>query len=53
MGKHRVYVMRPYMLYLVDTAIFMDQSDIYVDVLSLRYLKDFERIHEYNLRLFI
>lgn len=43
MGINRAYVMRAYMLYLVDTVIFVDQSATYMDVVYLRYFEDFER----------
>ncbi|XP_050890136.1 uncharacterized protein LOC127095499 [Lathyrus oleraceus] len=45
---HRAYAMRAYLLYLVGTAIFMDNSVTYMDVIYLRYFENFERIHEYN-----
>lgn len=45
---HKVYEMRAYLLYLIDTAIFMDKSATYVDLVYLWYFEDFERIHEYN-----
>lgn len=48
MGQHIMYAMRAYLLYLVGTTIFMDKSAIYVDVLYLRYFKDFKWIHEYS-----
>lgn len=43
--------MRAYMLYLVGTVIFVDKGVTYTDVINLRYLEDFERIHEYNWRV--
>lgn len=48
MGLHIAHAMRAYLLYLVDTAIFMNKSATYADVVYLRYFLDFERIHEYN-----
>lgn len=48
MGQHIAYAMRAYLLYLVGTAIFVDKSATYLDVLYLRYFEDIEQIHEYN-----
>lgn len=36
-GLHIAYDMRAYLLYLVDTAIFMENNSIYTDVVYLRY----------------
>lgn len=47
-GRHKAYAMRAYLLYLVDTTLFVDKSSTYVDVLYLRYFEDSEWIHEYN-----
>lgn len=41
-GIHKVYAMRPYLLYLLHTVIFMDKIATYVDVVYLRYFEDFE-----------
>lgn len=40
--------MRAYLLYLIGTAIFMDKSATYTDVIYLWYFEDFELIDEYN-----
>lgn len=45
---HKSHASRAYMLYLVDTSIFMDKSATYTNVVYLRYFVDFERIHKYN-----
>ncbi|KAI5420544.1 hypothetical protein KIW84_044371 [Lathyrus oleraceus] len=45
---HRACPLRSYLIYLVDTSIFVDKSVYYVEVVYLRYFIDFERIHEYN-----
>ena len=45
---HIPYALRAYLLYLVDTTIFMDKSATYTYIVYLRYFVDFERIHEYN-----
>lgn len=47
-GLHRAYAMRAYLPYLLGTVIFMDKNITYMDVVYLRYFKDFEWIHEYN-----
>lgn len=44
-GLHRAYAMRAYLIYLVGTAIFVDKSATYIDVVYLWYFGDFERIH--------
>ena len=33
-AQHKTYIMRAYMLYFVGTAIFVDKSVSYVDVIS-------------------
>lgn len=45
---HRAYAMRAYMLYLIDTVMFVDKSVTYTYVVYLRYFEDFQRIHEDN-----
>ncbi|KAI5415224.1 hypothetical protein KIW84_040606, partial [Lathyrus oleraceus] len=39
---HKAHAMRAYILYLVDTSIFMDKSVTYTDVIYLQYFLDFE-----------
>lgn len=46
--QHRAYALRTYLLYLVDTSIFVDKSAYYVDVAYHQYFSNLERIHEYN-----
>lgn len=45
---HRVCALRSYLLYLVDTSIFVDKSAYYIDVVYLIHFINLERIHKYN-----
>lgn len=45
---HKAYAMRAYLLYFVDTVIFLDKSSTYTNIVYLWYFKDFEWIHQYN-----
>ena len=38
--QHRAYTLRAYLLYLIDTPIFVEESVSYVDVVYLRYFFD-------------
>ncbi|CAL5210277.1 unnamed protein product [Lathyrus oleraceus] len=46
--QHRAYALRTYLLYLVDTSIFVEKSAYYVDVAYHQYFANLERIHDYN-----
>lgn len=37
-----------YLMYLINTAIFVDKSVTYVDLIHLTYFIDLEMIHKYN-----
>lgn len=45
---HRACPLRSYLMYLVDTSIFIDKKAYYVNMVYLKYFIDFMRIHEYN-----
>lgn len=45
---HRQCALRCYLLFLVGTSIFVDKSEIYVDVVYLKYFIDLTMIHNYN-----
>lgn len=45
---HRECALRSYLIYFVETSIFVDNSAYYVDVVYLRHFIDFDRIHEYK-----
>lgn len=45
---HRHYALRCYLLFLVDTSMFMDKSSTYVDVVYLQLFIDLSAVHEYN-----
>ncbi|CAL5203488.1 unnamed protein product [Lathyrus oleraceus] len=47
-GYHRTCTLRCYLLFLVDTSIFVDKSVTCVDVVYLQYFIDLTVIHEYN-----
>ncbi|XP_050891419.1 protein MAIN-LIKE 1-like [Lathyrus oleraceus] len=47
-GLHGAYALRVYMLYLIDTTIFMDKSATCINIVYLRYFMGFEWNHEYN-----
>lgn len=45
---HRAYALRSYLMYLVDTSIFVDKGAYYVDLVYLRYFIYFDQTHEYK-----
>lgn len=45
---HITCALRSYPMYLIGTSIFVDKIFYYVDVVYLKYIIDFEHIHEYN-----
>lgn len=45
---HKAYALRAYLMYLVGTSIFMDNSAYHANMVYLRYFVDFKLIQEYN-----
>lgn len=51
--QYKAFVLRVYLLYLVDMSVLMDKSVTCVDGVYLRYFADFERIYDYNLEALV
>lgn len=45
---HRTCALRCYLLFLVDTSMFMGKNATLIDVVYLQYFIDLTTIHEYN-----
>lgn len=45
---HQTCALKCYLLFLVGMSMFLDKSEIYVDVVYLQYFIDLTAIHEYN-----
>ena len=45
---HQTCALRCYLLFLIDTSMFVDKSATYIDVVYLQYFIDLTTIHEYN-----
>lgn len=45
---HRQCALRCYLLFLVNTSIFVDKTTTYINMVYLKYFIDLTAIHEYN-----